>query len=48
VQMMSVKIEFHRMFRVPRTGGLETNLIVCPGSVQLSVKEEAAGVFRNE
>jgi len=37
-------MELHRMFRVPRTGGLETKLIVCPGSMQFGVKEEAAEV----
>lgn len=36
------------LFRVPRTGGLETNLIVRSGSVQFGVKEEAAEVFINE
>ena len=46
--MMGVKMELHRMFRVPRTGGLETNLIVRSGSVQFGVKEEAAEVFINE
>lgn len=46
--MVSVKMELHRMFRVPRTGGLETKLIVCPDSMQFGVKEEAAEVFRKE
>ena len=46
--MVNVKMELHRMFRVPRTGGLETKLVICPDSMQFGVKEEAAEVFRKE